>query len=235
MPRALKAKQIKKFADIREESILKDCMDGSGIMFLNSQIKKEYPNMSINERSKKVSEIWSFMSEKEKEKYGLKGNTEWICDPNRKQIDECTEPCIIKLKSDEHDEESESCGNGFDDAAISLLQFPNNVYLKKRFLQPQNDLINKDKESSSTSANLQLLRQVIAQQLSEQSSKIPLSDSFVIRNVDIDKVKVINERSKQRVKRLRNFAAKGNIHVHVYTCTFIHTLVNVNMSFEYMY
>jgi hypothetical protein len=145
MPRALKAKQIKKNADIREEPILKDSTDGSGIMFLNSQIKKEYPEMSINERSKKVSEIWLFMNEKEKEKYGLKGNTEWICDPNRKGIDDCIEPCIINLKSDELHEESESCGNGFDDTTIPLLQFPNNVYHKKRFLQPQNDSIDIDK------------------------------------------------------------------------------------------
>jgi peroxiredoxin family protein len=61
---------------------------------------------------------------------------------------------------------------------------------------------------------------VIAQQLSEQSSETPLSNSFVTRNVDIDKVKVINERSKQRVKRLRNFASKGN--VHVYACVYVY-------------
>lgn len=61
---------------------------------------------------------------------------------------------------------------------------------------------------------------MIAQQLSEQSSEIPLSNSFVIRNVDVDKVKVINERSKQRVKRLRNFASKGDI--YVYACVYVY-------------
>jgi hypothetical protein len=102
-------KQKKKaLAEIQEEEmkkkeamILINNMGGSGIMFLNAQIKKEYPKMSINERSKKVSEIWSFMNRTEKDRYGLKGNTEWICDPNRKQIDDRKEACIINLKPDE--------------------------------------------------------------------------------------------------------------------------------------
>eukprot|EP00596_Hydrurales_sp_CCMP1899_P002608 CAMPEP_0119054462 /NCGR_PEP_ID=MMETSP1177-20130426/75082_1 /TAXON_ID=2985 /ORGANISM="Ochromonas sp, Strain CCMP1899" /LENGTH=267 /DNA_ID=CAMNT_0007034697 /DNA_START=67 /DNA_END=870 /DNA_ORIENTATION=- len=211
-------KQKKKaLAEIHEEEMKKkeamimiNNMGGSGIMFLNAQIKKEYPKMSINERSKKVSEIWSFMNRAEKDRYGLKGNTEWICDPNRKQIDDRKEACIINLKPDEdevnEDSESSENENIIDKTAISLLEFPNNLSIKKRFLQPQTD---SDIDKESTSANLHCIRQVIAQQVSEQSSTIPVSNSFINRNVDIDKVKIINERSKLRVKRLRTFAAKG--------------------------
>lgn len=95
--------------------------------------------MSIDERSKKVSEAWSFMNQKEKKNYGLKGNTEWICDPYRKQLHENEEPQVINKKSAKLQKDSGNVNEIVDDKTISFIQFPN-LSIKKRFFQPQNDL-----------------------------------------------------------------------------------------------
>ena len=179
-------------------------VSGAGIMLLNSQLKKEMPELSISDRSQKVAKIWSEMDQKQRDSLQCKAKSEWICDPKRKEFRSGNSSCTISTKI-----------SSVFDTSLPFVQFRNKSRIRNLFLFPNfhanaqrcNRICVKE-ESSSMISNLQMMRRVLAQKLSDESSSIP------VRRQDnssdgADRKRAIssaNEIRKLRRKRLRNFA-----------------------------
>ena len=192
---------------------------GSGILLLNSQIKKTMPHLSITERAKEVTGIWSKLDKNKRDDMCHRGRSEWICDPDRKEF-------AAGAIADSYEMIS------MFDSSIPLVQFQDGGHTKRIFIRANGDdgmmgeknfaksgisgrpTTGSSSSSSSggvheasTHSNLQLMRRVLAEELSHQSSDIP--EKYMKGSRNTAEMITFNESIKKRRKRLRSFAAKG--------------------------
>lgn len=180
--------------------------DGTGIMLLNSQIKKQMPELNIPDRSKKVAKIWSEMDQKQRESLRSKAQTEWICDPKRKEYKLGSSSSSVSTKT-----------SSVFDTSVPFVQFPDQMRTRNLFIYPNLHAnaerfhrIFGDEDSPSIVSNLQLMRRVLAEELSNQSSDIPLKhqDTSIDSVNKLSRLITANNSMKSRRKRLRDFAAR---------------------------
>ena len=185
-------------------SINGSTVSGAGIMLLNSQLKKEMPDLSMSDRSQKVAKIWSEMDQKQRDSLQFQAKLDWICDPKRKEYRSGNSPCQISTKT-----------SSVFDTSLPFVHFRSKSRIRNLLLYPnfhanaeRSNRMNINEESSTMISNLQMMRRILAQKLSDESSSIPAQrlhkypDSDNKRRVN----STSNEIRKSRRKRLRNFA-----------------------------
>ena len=207
--------QLKRFlseAEIaRKEAALvkkdKAPVAGAGIMLLNSQIKKKMPHISIDERSKLAVDVWSKMSNDEREGLRSEGYKEWICDPRRKEINSSTEPLDAYTQSRIHRVTFQK--------SVSLVDIPPQGKMKSVLLNLQTDSNRKGDNqpiSHSSRDNLQTMARAFAEEVSTLSTDIPkMYQSKSMANTDNkDRIAVVVKKMQKRRGRLREYAAESN-------------------------
>lgn len=189
---------------------------GTGIMLLNSQIKKRLPDLSIDDRSKMVTEIWSNMSDEETRNLTLHGSRGWICDPHRKEFS------IIDTSIDSYSKNI--LHRTMLHTTIPFLQLVSGGVVRAALLDrpPKSD----EQRMYAAHEAVHIMREVLSDEVAKVSTDIPAkyltskSDA-----VNSGRIKKIVERMHRRRKRLRHFAAnrsrnsdisnKGNIEKYV--------------------
>ena len=135
-------------------------------MLLNKQIKKEMPYLSIQERSEQVTSIWSGMSKNERDLMRLQGETEWVCNPKRKE----KPPNMFSFQ--------DSVGNARSilSTSIPFVQFPLGPELELSFAHGTENRDTLKNHTEVITSNLQILRKVVAEELSHESSEISIDE-----------------------------------------------------------
>lgn len=174
---------------------------GSGIMLLNCQIKRRLPDLSIDDRSKMVTEIWSTISDEESGYLMSHASRGWICDPHRKEFS--TNDILIDSYS------RNALHRATLHRTIPFIQLASGGVVRTALL----DRPTKNDKNMTAAARptLQIIREVLADEVSKVSEGIPArylkSESDTANS---GRVRKVVERMDRRRKRLRCFAAKGS-------------------------
>ena len=139
---------------------------GSGIMSLNCQIKRRMPQLSIDDRSRLVTDTWSNMSKDERTDMMSTGFRQWTCDPYRKEISTITESLDAYSASKLH-------ASTFH-TSIPLIQLPKVGAFKSALLarDSKSTIRNRTISEAATHAFDNMKRR-IAKELSTYSEKPP--------------------------------------------------------------
>ena len=139
---------------------------GSGIMSLNCQIKRRMPQLSIDDRSRLVTDIWSNMSKDERTDMMSSGFREWICDPNRKEISTTMDSLDAYSASKLH-------ASTFH-TSIPLIQLPKKGVFKSALLARDSKSTVRDVAISEAATHaFDMMKRKIAKELSTYSEKPP--------------------------------------------------------------
>ena len=169
-------------------------------MLLNSQIKKRLPDLSIDDRSKMVIEIWSNMSDEETRDLTLHGTRGWICDPHRKEFS------IIDNSIDSYSKNV--LHRTMLHTTIPFIQLVSGGVVRAALLD--RPMKNDEQKMYAAHETVHVMREVLADEVAKVSADIPAryltSKSDAINS---GRIKNVIERMHRRRKRLRHFAAKG--------------------------
>jgi hypothetical protein len=180
---------------------------GSGIMLLNSQIKKRLPQISIDERSKLAVDVWSKMNNDEREDLRSEGYKGWICDPRRKEITSSTDPLDTYTKNALHRVTFQK--------PISLVELPPTGQLKTVLLNLQTDsnrISDNPPISHSSRDNLQTIARAFAEEVSMLSTDIPqIYQAASMAAIDSkERIAAVVKKMQKRRGRLRAYAAESS-------------------------
>jgi uncharacterized protein (UPF0335 family) len=180
---------------------------GAGIMLLNSQIKKRLPQISIDDRSKLAVDVWSKMTDDEREDLRSEGYKGWICDPRRKEITSCPEPLDTYTSNALHRVTFQK--------SISLVELPPTGQFKTVLLNLQTDS-NRTSDnppiSLSSRDNLQTIARAFAEEVSTLSADIPeIYQAASMATIDSkERIAVVVKKMQKRRERLRAYAAESS-------------------------
>ena len=174
---------------------------GSGIMLLNNQIKSRMPQLSIDDRSRLVTDIWSNMSKDERTDMMSHGFREWICDPHRKEISTATDSLEAYTKSRLH-------ASTFH-TSIPFIQLPKSRVFRSALLTRDSKAIKAAEISEAATGALNTMKRAIAEELSTYSEEPP--DIYLKKSkadtIYRDRIRVVAEKGKKIRKRLRAYSA----------------------------
>lgn len=181
---------------------------GSGIMMLNTQIKKRLPELSIDERSKLAVDVWSKMSDEEHEdllSQGLKG---WICEPRRKEFSTSFDKLESYVKNHQHRVTFQK--------SVSLVEVPHSGMFKSVLINLQTDsklLANNYPISAASRDDMQTIARALAEEVSTLSAEIPESYQSKSKATTDKKERValVVKKMNNRKERLKAYAAEMSI------------------------
>ena len=174
---------------------------GSGIMSLNNQIKRRMPQLSIDDRSRLVTDIWSNMSKDERTDMMSHGFREWICDPHRIEISTTTDSLEAYAKSKLH-------ASTFH-TSIPFIQLPKSRVFRSALLTRDSKAIKGSEISEAATGALNTMKRAIAKELSTYSEEPP--DIYLKKSkadtIYRDRIRAVADKGKKKRKRLRAYSA----------------------------
>lgn len=154
------------------------------IYFLKLKYNELPSNFSLSERKNVALIEWKALSAETKKKFEIEASKDWAFDPHRKECAEKINMCVYKIKNSPE----------ISNSTVSLIKVPKHR-IDSSFLV-----------SDSNDHSIIVSRKLLAKSLSEQSTILPLNDTFILKHIKRKHIEETNENIKVRVEDLQLFA-----------------------------